>query len=543
MARAEQHRTRTALVPVLSDDVPNEAPPRAGPAGLPSAASHAAVAPATETSTPVTTEILPVSGPDAAARSFALERGRALTQSEHSASVDRLRRSLYVGLGVWLATIPFDLGVALLTREGHLPVFLVMRAMGIAIGLCSIVRLRRQPEPTPRQLIFIDLFNFAGAALLVSLASLTYRGLASPYAPGIMIILIARGAMTAAPWRQSAWLFGIPALTYPLVAFTAMFFDADIAAQLKNPAYSAPFACTLYMLLESWALMTVGGHLVWQVRREALEMKNIGRYQLQRRLGSGGMGEVWAAFDTTLKQRVALKTVSGHRPESPLLERLEREVRALAGLTHPNTVRVYDYGVTQDGLWYYAMELLHGETLRDAVDRRGALPPDRVVSIARQVLRALGEAHDQGIIHRDIKPENVFLAEVGGEVDVVKLLDFGIAKTTSARDMTLTSTGCVAGTPAYMAPELILGRSANVCSDIYSLGAMLYFALSGRLPFLENDLWTLCAAHLHRKPEPLSSVASQPIPPELENIVQRCMEKVPADRYASTRDVLESLEA
>jgi eukaryotic-like serine/threonine-protein kinase len=244
-----------------------------------------------------------------------------------------------------------------------------------------------------------------------------------------------------------------------------------------------------------------------------------------------------------LKQRVALKTVSGHRPESPLLERLEREVRALAGLTHPNTVRVYDYGVTQDGLWYYAMELLHGETLRDAVDRRGALPPERVVQIARQVLRALGEAHDQGIIHRDIKPENVFLAEVGGEVDVVKLLDFGIAKTTRARDMTLTSTGCVAGTPAYMAPELILGRSASVCSDIYSLGAMLYFALTGRLPFLENDLWTLCAAHLHRKPEPLSSVASQPIPRELEVIVQRCMEKVPADRYASTRAVLESLEA
>jgi eukaryotic-like serine/threonine-protein kinase len=528
---------------VSEGDSRADEPPRAGLTGLPSAHSAAAASAAEAAAAqPATTEILSLS-PDAAARSFELERGRALAQSEHSASVGRLLRSLYVGLGVWLATIPFDLGVALLTGEGHLPILLAMRAMGIVIALGSILRLRRQPEPSARQLVFFDLLNFAGASLLVSLASLTYRGLASPYAPGIMIILIARGAMTAAPWRQSAWLFGIPALTYPVVAFTAASVDPNIRAQLTDPTYAAPFVCTLYMLLESWALMTVGGHLVWQIRREALEMKNIGRYQLQRRLGSGGMGEVWAAFDTTLKQRVALKTVSGHRPDSPLLERLEREVRALAGLTHPNTVRVFDYGVTQDGLWYYAMELLHGETLRDAVQRRGALAPEHVVQIARQVLRALGEAHEKGIIHRDIKPENVFLAEAGGEVDVVKLLDFGIAKATAAQDMTLTSTGCVAGTPAYMAPELILGRPASVCSDIYSLGATLYFALTGRLPFVEDDLWALCAAHLHRKPEPPSSVTGQPIPAELERIVQRCMEKVPSDRYASTRELLESLES
>jgi serine/threonine protein kinase len=299
---------------------------------------------------------------------------------------------------------------------------------------------------------------------------------------------------------------------------------------------------SLYVLTECWAMLTLGGHFAWQLRREALETRNIGRYKLERRLGSGGMAEVWAAFDLTLKQRVALKTLSGHRPGSPQLERLEREVRALAELTHPNTVRVFDYGVTEDGLWYYAMELLHGETLRDLVLRERGLPAERVLRIARQVLRALGEAHDKGIIHRDIKPENVFIAEVGGEADVAKLLDFGIAKVTLSADSRLTNTGCVAGTPAYLAPELILGRSADIRSDIYSFGATLYFALSAQLPFPEKDAAMLFAAHLQREPEPLRRVAERPIPEVLARVVERCMAKAPGDRYPSAQALLDALQ-
>jgi serine/threonine-protein kinase len=292
------------------------------------------------------------------------------------------------------------------------------------------------------------------------------------------------------------------------------------------------------MIVVSWAMLVMGGHYAWRLRREAIETRNIGRYQLLRRLGSGGGGDVWAAFDTTLKQRVALKTVSGHRPGSQVLARLEREVRALSELTHPNTVRVFDYGVTDDGLWYYAMEHLHGENLRELVTREGPLSVERFASIARQVLRPLGEAHDKGIIHRDIKPENVFVAQIGGEVDVVKLLDFGIARTSG--DTQLTNTGFVAGTPAYMAPEIILGRPADVRSDIYSFGATFYFALTGRLPFQDEDTMALFAAHVRRPLGPMSSV-STPIPPAYERVVQRCMAKDPAERYASTRAVLEAL--
>jgi serine/threonine-protein kinase len=224
------------------------------------------------------------------------------------------------------------------------------------------------------------------------------------------------------------------------------------------------------------------------------------------------------------------------------LTRLEREVRSLAGLTHPNTVRVYDYGATEDGLWYYVMELLHGQTLRELVERGGPLPVARLVHIARQILRALGEAHNKGIIHRDIKPENIFIAELGGETDFVKLLDFGIAKATSSADPTLTNTGFIAGTPAYMAPELIQGHAADRRTDIYSFGAMLYYAASGRLPFGDAESTTLFAAHLTRTPEPIASIALHPMPEPLVHAIERCMAKNPDERYPSTHALLDALQ-
>jgi serine/threonine-protein kinase len=202
-------------------------------------------------------------------------------------------------------------------------------------------------------------------------------------------------------------------------------------------------------------------------------------------------------------------------------------------------VRVYDYGVTDDGLWYYAMELLQGQTLHELVSREGPLSIERLLPIARQVLRALGEAHAKGIIHRDIKPENVFVTRPSGEADVVKLLDFGIAR--SRGDTQLTNTGFVAGTPAYMAPETILGQPAGVRSDIYSFGATLYYALTARRPFPEEDSRALLAAHVSRPIDPVSSIAPAPIPAALERVVERCMAKDPAERYPSTRALLDAL--
>jgi serine/threonine-protein kinase len=331
-------------------------------------------------------------------------------------------------------------------------------------------------------------------------------------------------------------------LAYPLTLLAAGLLDERVAAQFHDGRALAAFISMLYMIAVCCVMSVIGSHFAWRLNREVMETRNIGRYKLERRLGSGGMGDVWAAFDLTLKQRVALKTVYGHRPGSSVVARFEREVRALAGLTHPNTVRVFDYGVTDEGLWYYAMELLQGQTLRQLVVREGPLAVQRLVFIARQVLRALGEAHGKGILHRDIKPENVFVAELGGETDVVKLLDFGVAKVPASGDASLTMTGCVAGTPAYMAPEMILGRAGDARSDVYSFGALLYFASSGQLPFANEDRSTLLAAHLSRSPEPLSKVVPG-VSPELERVIQRCMEKDPAARFASTQALLQALES
>jgi eukaryotic-like serine/threonine-protein kinase len=477
---------------------------------------------------------------EASAR-FVRERERALRRSEHSSSVHRLRTALGIGVVVWPLTGVLDWWVTRFAGATDLPRFLLLRAIGSVALVVSLWCLRRRAEPSPLGLWCIDVGMFTLASVLVSLMCLSFGGIASPYATGLIAILVARGATMVAPWRRGLWLFGIPAVSFSATMLVVSSFDATIAAQLRDPRQIGLFVTSLTFLVSSWLMLTVGGHFAWRLRREALEMRNIGRYKLERRLGLGGMSEVWAAYDRTLKQRVALKTVSGHRPGSPAVARLEREVRALAELTHPNTVRVFDYGVTDDGLWYYAMELLSGENLRELVERQGAMPALRLVGIARQVLRALGEAHAKGIIHRDIKPDNVFVAELGGERDVAKLLDFGIAKATISGDATLTSTGWVAGTPAYMPPEVIRGCPADIRSDIYSFGATLYFASSARLPFTADTQQGLFEAHLSGAPLPLSQASPQPVPETLELIVQRCMAKEPSERYSSTQALLEAL--
>ena len=238
-----------------------------------------------------------------------------------------------------------------------------------------------------------------------------------------------------------------------------------------------------------------------KVRRQVFEARSLGRYRLTRRLGAGGMGEVWLAHHAALKRDVAVKILrpgaEGHTPGS--IARFEREVRATAELVHPNTVRVFDYGVTDDGLQYYAMELLSGVDMATLVEREGALPPARALLLIGQASRALAEAHDHGIVHRDIKPENLFVTSLGGEPDFVKVLDFGIAKV-SAGDTTMTSAGSVLGTPAFISPEVATGLPADARSDVYALGAVLYFLLSGCRPFEAASIGAMLVAHISEPP-------------------------------------------
>ena len=196
------------------------------------------------------------------------------------------------------------------------------------------------------------------------------------------------------------------------------------------------------------------------------------------------MGQVWIASHSTLRRNVAVKVLRTQQTHDPLLAaaRFEREVRATTELSHPNTVRIIDYGVTDDGVAYYAMELLLGQNLRTVVLRDGVFSTARAVHVVKQVCQSLVEAHSFGIIHRDIKPENVILCEIGGARDFVKVIDFGIAHLKTATDATLTKTGIAIGTPGFMAPEVRAGGGADERADVYSVGCLLYFLWRGEPP-------------------------------------------------------------
>jgi hypothetical protein len=479
--------------------------------------------------------------PDTAAIDFARERERVLQRAEHIANGQRLARALHLGIPLWLASFGMDAYAVHLAGTGDIRRIVCLRLVGAAAAVGVLWRLKQPTPPSPRELWLLDVGIFTLASVLGTLLALSFGGIAGPYATGIIVIMVARGATALAPWRSAALSLGIPALSFPLLTLGAAFFDEDVAAQFRDPVQLGAFFIFLCFVAMAWLHLTQGADFAWQLRRAALETRNIGRYKLERRLGGGGMGDVWAAYDQALKHRVALKTVNGHRPGSSALARLEREARALAELTHPNTVRVFDYGVTDDGLWYYAMELLDGENLRDLVVRVGPLPVEQLLHIGRQVLRALGEAHAKGIIHRDIKPENVFVAVLGGEPDIVKLLDFGIAKAPLDTDSRLTATGVVTGTPAYMPPELLLGHAADARSDIYCFGGTLFFAATGKLPFSEPAQLGLLAARLSAEAPCLSDASPGPVSPVLDAIVRRCMASDPSARYASVHEVLDAL--
>jgi serine/threonine-protein kinase len=286
-----------------------------------------------------------------------------------------------------------------------------------------------------------------------------------------------------------------------------------------------------------------GTHLITGLRREAFEAQQLGQYRLGRMIGRGGMGAVYLGEHLMLKRECAIKVIRPEQVTDPTaLARFEREVQAMARLTHGNTVEVYDYGRTDDGTFYYVMEYLPGLSLADLVERYGPLPPGRAVHFLRQACAALEEAHSVGFLHRDIKPGNLFAAERGGVHDVLKLLDFGLVKTIQNNDsVKLTQVGLVAGTPDYMSPEQATGEPRlDARSDLYAVGAVGYFLLTGRPPFVRDSAMAVLVAHA-RDPLNPPSEARPDLPRDLEAVLLRCLAKKPADRFASAEALEQAL--
>jgi eukaryotic-like serine/threonine-protein kinase len=300
----------------------------------------------------------------------------------------------------------------------------------------------------------------------------------------------------------------------------------------------------LFLLLGAFTAI-FGTHTISTLRTEAFEAKLLNQYRLGRKLGGGGMGDVFLAEHQMLKRPCAIKLIRHDLVGNPrVFARFEREVRATARLSHWNTIEIFDYGRNDDGAFYYVMEYLPGLSLATLVERFGPMPPARVIYLLRQACEALCEAHEAGLIHRDIKPANLMSAYRGGHYDVTKLLDFGLVKTLSEdQSIHISQEGTVAGSPLYMAPEQVMhNQPPDRRTDIYGLGAVAYYTLTGRPPFLGQSRMEVMVAHARDPVTPPSQLRPD-IPRDLEALVLRCLEKNPKDRYPDTRVLAEELDA
>ena len=263
------------------------------------------------------------------------------------------------------------------------------------------------------------------------------------------------------------------------------------------------------------------------------KLGEMGQYLLKEKIGRGGMGEIYLAEHRLLKRPCAIKLIRPEMAEkASVLLRFEREVRTTAQLRHHNTVEIYDFGHLDDGTFFYVMEHLEGLNLQELVDRHGLPPVARVVYVMRQVCGALCEAHKIGFIHRDIKPENILLCCLGGEHDVAKLFDFGLVRTIGDDDPSskITKDGACVGTPHYMSPEQVIGEEIDRRSDIYSLGAVAYFLLTGKTPFDGPNALAVMYARL-KQPAPVPTRERPDVPPDVERIVLRCLARERSDRF------------
>lgn len=365
----------------------------------------------------------------------------------------------------------------------------------------------------------------------------------------------ARSVWVPSSARRTA-LLGL-AIGLPMVAtMYALFLGVDVEswleigeAPLEDTATPYTIASSVAIWLTVWWTVATGtaasaSRVFYGLRKQVHDAKQLGQYKLERKLGEGGMGMVFRATHGMLRRPTAVKLLLPEKAGEHNLARFEREVQLTATLTHPNTATIFDYGRTPDGVFYYAMELLEGATLQAIVELHLQMPEARVLRILEQSTGALAEAHGRGLIHRDIKPSNIMLCRHGGRHDMVKVLDFGLVKQLNAGSNSgLTQTESLTGTPQYMSPEAISDPdSIDARSDIYSLGCVAYYLLTGRHVFSGNNIVEVCGHHLHTDPAPPSTVTDNPISPALERLVLQCLAKSPDARPAGGRELLRVLE-
>ena len=438
-------------------------------------------------------------------------------------------------------------------------------ASGVVVCVCSIaIAAYVLPRPRPRPWV-------AGSAIAYELVLTLMLGFSESWAVGYQSTT-AQVSWTAIvivlfpyliPARPGTVLLAALASATSVPLTIAL---RCVSADLPSPSGAVlasyvlpPFLCALLAWAPTSALHRLGV-AVQHARR-------LGNYELSERLGAGGMGEVWRANHRLIARPAAVKLI---RPEmlgvrdgsarDALIRRFEKEAQAIASLDCVHTVELYDFGVSPDGALFYVMELLDGVDVQQLVERFGPLPAERCVHLLLQACDSLHDAHCRGLVHRDIKPANLFVARKGGTYDFLKVLDFGLVKRWRSEGIeprldTQAGAGLatslqtnleqILGTPAFLAPEAALGEQAlDGRADVYALGCVAYWMLTGRLVFEESSALAMAVAHVTKDPVPVSERTSQPLLPELEQLVMQCLHKDRERRpptAAALRDALNEL--
>ncbi len=343
------------------------------------------------------------------------------------------------------------------------------------------------------------------------------------------LLIVIYGTFIPNTWRRCA------AVACSLASIPVVLMLTDgLMDQAARPYVLAAVPEAIIILATAGAIAVFGSYKIRELHEKAHEAQKLGQYRLKQVIGFGGMGAVYLAEHVLLRRQCAVKLIRPDQAGDPkTLQRFEREVRATATLTHWNTVEIFDYGHAEDGTFYYVMEYLPGMNLEDLVERHGPMPPERAVHFLRQVCQALREAHGIGLIHRDIKPSNIFSSERGKVYDVAKLLDFGLVKSVGlgSDGIELTQEGSLTGSPAFMSPEQAAGRQhLDARSDIYNVGAVAYYLVTGKLLFERESTLQMLHAHAYEPVIPNDGF-NEIVRADLQQVILRCLEKEPERRY------------
>ncbi len=441
-----------------------------------------------------------------------------------------------VGVCVTLVFQMAGVGTALHARATF--VALVVSSV-LTIGVIALVRDRRRSHRVA--LVAGVVLEWFLCAVAASVGTLTAweRDHAVPEVTWLEPLIVVFPLVVPLPPRfaafvalTAAWL--APATVWALGMFTGVEAAADTYVRVLVPALFAA------------GLATYASRIAHGLSRDAADARRMGSYLLEERIGAGGMGEVWRARHRFLARPAAIKMVLPDRATETFARRFEREAQVTATLRSIHTVELYDFGRADDGAFFYVMELLEGVDLHTLVQRWGPVPPERVIHLLVQACDSLAEAHEHDLVHRDIKPANLFLTRLGIQTDVLKVLDFGLAAGAGRRETAspdLTVAGTQVGTPAFMAPETISRGETSPASDLYALGAVAYWLITGRPLFERDDAMQMAVAHVTEAPLVPSTQVETPIPPALDAIVLQCLAKSPGDRPVSARDLAATLRA